>query len=230
MSPNDKKAVANALKPRPGDDDPDNMPDFRIAYGLVDLPFSNPETKQVEYFPSMSMSIPVYRHPEYILLTAVFPLFILNIFTIASFRLEHEDFSGRLSIVITILLALFAFLPTFHQETPFATITSLDVCMFGSVMIMAFVLFESLFIRSSAHGLYIFPAVSVALLVAGVGYFLVKYIIFRKGKGKWDAFKGNAEKRYSTAFDHSLWHVVFSPKDYVYRADPTGFVIKNELE
>lgn len=31
--------------PQRGDDDPDNLPDANIAYGLVELPYSMPENK-----------------------------------------------------------------------------------------------------------------------------------------------------------------------------------------
>lgn len=181
------------------------------------------------YYPAMYMTIPIYREPEYVILTSCVPLFFLNLFSLGVFLIERSDYTGRLGLVITVLLALFAFLPTFRQESPLATITSLDLCVFGSVVVMLFVVLDSIFIPSHSWANYFFPILSLLLVMSAFGFILVKYIKYRMIKGEYDTFKGNGDKRYSSTLDIKNWKARFTPKKYSYRADPSCVVVEDRI-
>lgn len=229
---NNIKAIKEAREHRYGDDDPDNMPEANIAYGELKIPEPQAEEKEgCLYYPSIWVTIPIYRQPGYVLLTTFLPLFMLNLFSLSIFRVDRGDErASRVATIITLLLALFAFMPTFRQQAPIQTITFLDLCVIGSVGIMGFVMLDSVFPPNNE---WIYPIICIAFLAIGTAYLLMKSLRFwLVKKPKMDSFQGQCEKRDSHHLDINLWHSGFEPdKDtrpaggrnqYFYAADGTG--------
>lgn len=185
-------------------DDPDGLPEMNIAYARLEAcrPSTPPEIKeggeaqepgqeagQIAYFPAVWVTIPIYREPNYILLSSVFPLLVLNLFSLCIFLVDPQAYTDRLSIVITILLALFAFLPTYRAKAPLADTTSLDLCVFGSIVIMVLVMLDSQIAglghlsdaqRSGVR--WLFAGISITIVVAGCLFFSGRYYQYRKTK------------------------------------------------
>jgi len=122
-------------------------------------------------------------------LSSCIPLLLLNILSCCIFAVDRLDFTSRLGIIVTILLALFAFLPTYRQQIPIPTITALDVALFASVFIMLLTAVDSLVgsvdtNNTSSLGHYILLGISVAIVLGMTVYTLVKYGRYLKGKKK----------------------------------------------
>lgn len=212
----DAKALAAARQMKDDDDDPDVMPEVNIAYGILKVPNVVAEEKDgAVHYPSVWVTIPLYRQPRYVLLTSFFPLFVLNLFSLSIFRIDRGDErSSRVATVITILLALFAFMPTIRQQAPIANVTFLDVCVIGSVVIMGFVMADSVFPPSEP---WIFPGLSIALLAIGTGILIIRTLYFEfHTKPELDKFKGLGKKRSSNTLAVEKWHCIdFDPtKDF----------------
>lgn len=208
---NNIAAIRQARERQYGDDDPNNMPDANIAYGELKIPAAQPEEKEgCLNYPSIWMTIPIYRQPGYVLLTTFLPLFILNLFSLSIFRVARdEERASRVGTLITLLLALFAFMPSFRQQAPIATLTFLDVCVIGSVGIMGFVMLDSVF---PPNNQWIYPIISIIFLALGTSYLLVQsWRFWFIRKPKLDSFQGQCEKRDSHHLDINLWHSAFDP-------------------
>jgi len=98
------------------------------------------------YFPVTTFSIMIYREPESMILMTSLPLLVLNLFTIATFGLTDAtaDYGGKLGILVTLVLALFAFLPTIRNSIPSVPyLTLLEKQIFIAVGVQAISLLEA---------------------------------------------------------------------------------------
>jgi len=175
----------------------DYISDLNVAYGRIKPPRTPPEIKVDKkeiYFPVVKIRIPLFREPEYVLLSSCIPLLLLNIISMCIYILDPvESFSDRLGSVITVLLALFAFLPTYREQIPVATITSLDVAIFVSIAVLFLVMMDSVigtyeYITDGGHATI--AIVSAALIFGITLYIGIRYVYYRVIKKELEKFEG----------------------------------------
>jgi len=70
------------------------------------------------HYPVTIVNIQCYREPEYLIFSIVVPLLLINLFTLTIFLLDSTDLGTKLGILVTILLALFAFTFSVRQSLP----------------------------------------------------------------------------------------------------------------
>jgi len=89
----------------------DQVPDFDIKkapqYRSVEI--QREEKKDGAYYPRVYFLFSLYRHPNTYICTSIIPLFLLNLCAIAVLFIPRDSFSDRMSAIVTLLLALFAF-------------------------------------------------------------------------------------------------------------------------
>jgi len=200
---------------RKGEEDTvDEMPDLNIAYGLLLPPWTPEEGKSnIVYYPVTKMRIPLFREPEYVLLSSCLPLFVLNVTSLGIFAVNAADYGTRLGNIITILLALFAFLPTYRAQVPNPTITSLDVAMFASVIVLFLIIVDSVMDTVVHNPYFILQVISGAIVLLVNGYFIVMYAKYLRNKEKIEKFMGDGKKvATADSFDFSSWRLPSSYK------------------
>jgi len=69
-------------------------------------------------YPKITWTICLYREPEYELFSSLMPMLVLLIVFMGIFLLDHSDTADRLALIITVLLAFFAFLPSYRSQMP----------------------------------------------------------------------------------------------------------------
>lgn len=136
----------------------DNLPCFGILHSGVSVCFP-PEVKRdsatgklsQKYYPVAIFRIPIYRHPFHVIRTMVVPLVITNIGTILTLRMRvlpppHSNFNDRVSCLVTVLLALFAFLAYARGSCPDVPISTwMDSVIFQSIMMTCIGLVDTTF-------------------------------------------------------------------------------------
>jgi len=171
----------------------DRIPEYNLA--LNDIVITRPMEAKIEpktlkwlyvYYPTTIVHIPLYREPENLIFSVVMPLWVLNLFTLSVFLLEGSDFATKLSILVTIILAVFAFtfvVRSILPQVPY--ITDLE----NQILISLLVLFVS-GIGSVAEYLtadesmlltkYISGGISVAVVFISFLVFVIQYIVYKK--------------------------------------------------
>ena len=113
-------------------------------------PHLPPSLRQVagvrfQYFPIITFHIPLYRHPYSPLRAVVFPLLVTNAAVLLSLFMSPSLYEARMSTLVTVLLALFAFLNVARGTLPDVPIaTWLDWRIFDSVGMCFAAMVESL--------------------------------------------------------------------------------------
>ena len=93
------------------------------------------------YFPVIVYRIPIYRQPFHVIRTMVAPLLICDFGTILVFRMRllpppHSNYNDRISTLVTVLLALFAFLTYARSALPDVPVSTwMDTVIFQSNLI-----------------------------------------------------------------------------------------------
>jgi hypothetical protein len=177
----------------------DRIPEYNLA--LSDIEISRPMEAKVDpkthkwlyvYYPTTIVHIPLYREPENLIFSVVMPLWVLNLFTLSVFLLEGSDFATKLSILVTIILAVFAFtfvVRSILPQVPY--ITDLE----NQILISLLVLFVS-GIGSVAEYLtadesmlltkYISGGISGAVVVISFLVFIFQYFFYKRECNKND--------------------------------------------
>jgi len=163
--------------------------DFAISQTSITRPM---ETKKEAgrflyvYYPVTTVTMQFFRHPEYLVFSVVIPLLLLNLFTLSSFILGSDDVSDKLSILVTILLALFAFTFTVRQSIPSVPyLTGLEKQIFVSVIVLFFSGLEAIvsFVTTdSVVQVYlknVIIGVDVAIVVLYAVIFTIQYVVFK---------------------------------------------------
>jgi len=125
----------------------DQVPDFDIktAPQYRDIEIQREEKKDGAYYPRVFFQFTLYRHPNTYICTSVIPLFLLNLCAIAVLFIPRDDFSDRMSAIVTLLLALFAFFPVIRNDLPkVAYLTTLEYSVYQSIGIIFLILVESI--------------------------------------------------------------------------------------
>jgi hypothetical protein len=163
--------------------------DFAISQTSITRPM---ETKKEDgrflyvYYPITTVTMQFFRHPEYLVFSVVIPLLLLNLFTLSSFILEPDEVSDKLAILVTILLALFAFTFTVRQSIPSVPyLTGLEKQIFVSVIILFFAGLEAIvsYITSDAPAqIYlknVIMGVDFAIVILYAVIFCIQYAVFK---------------------------------------------------
>jgi hypothetical protein len=168
-------------------DDIDRLPEFNIIFSSFHITFE-PEIKKmksghsIEYYPVEVIHFTLYREPETLLLTCVFPLVVIDFIILCIFLQDVNDLGGKLSNIITILLALFAFLPSYREQIPNVPyITALDRVIYFSVFIILVVLVDLVAFHFEhehfIHNLIFFTTATLTVLL--LLFIITEYIIYR---------------------------------------------------
>jgi len=128
----------------------DLLPEFNIATNASYVVFPEPERKDypegaIYYKPVVEYYIYLFRQPGYVVLSTAAPLFMINLATLACLAFPPDAFSDKMSIIVTLMLALFAFMPSlrsFIPKVPYLTI--LEYQLYFVLGIMFLVLIESI--------------------------------------------------------------------------------------
>jgi len=169
----------------------DRIPEYDIAktFSSISRPVEIKKT-QKEYlfvhYPTSILSLKLYRHPDYLVFSVIVPLLLLNMFTLSSFGVESDDIGTKLGILVTILLALFAFTFTIRDKIPSVPyLTGLEKQILLSITILFFAGLEltlPFFVKDESVKdtlTYVFVGVDVFLIAAYTIYFLIHYIIYK---------------------------------------------------
>ena len=181
----------------------DAMPSFDIYHAGIKVIFPD-ETKKsgkkvFQYSPIVEYVIPVYRHPGAAMRTMVFPLVVTNLAVIASQLIgrgsyfeygsveSEEAFNYRIQALITILIALFAFLTYARAKLPDVPVTTvMDKCIFVSVASTAIGIAESVVAgKGSIWGEDYKEAAEVIMWVNFVVFLLLQCYLFGLVSFKW---------------------------------------------
>jgi len=120
----------------------DRIPEWNIAIGKTDVGLqmetkTNSKKEAVRYNPEIIIRILLYRESGYLVYVVLIPLLFLNLCTLAVYSLGADSYSDKLSILVTLLLAMFAFIPTIRSSIPKVPfITVLDVQVFFSISLI----------------------------------------------------------------------------------------------
>jgi len=169
-----------------------------------------------QYFPIVEIKTPLFRAPEFVLLVSYFPLLILNLIAVATFVIDPLDYSARLVILGIVMISLFACMSTYRSEIPVLAITSLDVSVVFSVIVVLLVIVDS-FAYTFATNYHVpwVPPVICAILIAGInGYIFVKYMNYLRKKQTMVG-SGNQPKvsTASPSFSPRYWKINSPPKE-----------------
>jgi len=193
----------------------DFIPELNIAYGLLEPARTPPEIKVNSgeiYFPIVKLRIPLYREPEYVLLSACTPLLFLNLISMGIYVLDPvKAYGDRLACIITILLALFAFMPTYREQITVATITVMDAALFISILVLFLIMMDSVIgtflLDIGDISRVVLSGVSAVLIFGIASYIVIKYISYTWRKPMLDKFIGGGSIATSPEFNASKWRV-----------------------
>jgi len=174
-------------------DNCDRIPEYNLALTAIEIERpaegkADPVTSEWNYvhYPTMIIHIPLYREPENLIFTVVMPLVILNLFTLTVFLLEGTDFVSKLSILVTIILAVFAFtfvVRSILPQVPYITdlekqiLISLIVLLISGIgSVVEYLTSEDV----SLYAKYITGAIDTAVVVISVIVFCFQYFFYKK--------------------------------------------------
>jgi len=187
------------------------LPDLRIAYGEVSWKTLTERKGHDEvYSPALKVKYPLFRDPERVLFIKCGPLLVINILSLCGYILEKSDFSPRMAVAVVNSLALVAHLPTCMKEKPTRTVTSVDLTILQTVIVMILFFADSM---AGAHGNNgesfvhtLFPIVSGLLIFLMNMYLLARYTLFLTSRSKLLEFhRFGGVKKTSVEFDNSNW-------------------------
>ena len=109
------------------------------------------------YFPVVVYRIPLYRQPYHAVRTMVVPLLICDFGTILVFRMRllpppHSNYNDRISALVTVLLALFAFLTFARAGLPDVPVSTwMDTVIFQSIVMTCLGMLETFLAYETLH-------------------------------------------------------------------------------
>jgi hypothetical protein len=188
-------------------DNVDRIPEYDIAITLSSI--SRPaEIKKTQkeflfvHYPTSILSLKLYRHPDYLVFSVIVPLLLLNMFTLSSFGVESDDIGTKLGILVTILLALFAFTFTIRDKIPpVPYLTGLEkqiLLSIGILFLAGLELTLPFFLTSDSVKntlTWVIVGVDIALIGLYTIYFIIHYIIYKIRIYSYDKANKDFEKR-----------------------------------
>jgi len=112
----------------------------------------------------------------------IIPLLVSNLLALSVFAQTDSNFGSRWSNIITILLALFAFMPSLRDKIPNTPqMTLSDKLVFGNVIVVTFVSLNALLRQYFNEIIISFVLFAIACAFSGtmVLYFLFRYFAYR---------------------------------------------------
>ncbi len=184
----------------------DALPAFELMLSGVGVKFPQSKRKHSKswYYPAVVYRVPLLRHPFPVIRNMIIPLLITNFATISTFRMRvfpppHEGFNERTATLVTILLALFAFLSAAHSALPDLPVnTFMDQVIFYSIIVTFFGLLDNMWAYETVHW---------AALSVGQGSMNAYARKRRKlvGREKFEAFEQNAVEPIGNIADVSIY-------------------------
>jgi len=138
------------------------------------------------HYPVTTVNIQCYREPEYLIFSIVVPLILINLFTLTIFLLDSSDIGTKLGILVTILLALFAFTFSVRQSLPSVPyLTDLEKQIVLSLVVMFIAATETIvgFVSEASIGEVtkgVCGVLATIIVVATLVVFTVHYIHYRR--------------------------------------------------
>lgn len=130
------------------------LPNFEILRNLASVDLQ-PEARAKPYYtPRIKLTIPIFRHPGAALRSMVFPLLSLNLGTLATLFMaaNGSNYNDRLTNLITLMVALFAFLGYARRMVPeVPTSTWIDRTVLRSCMMAMAAMVDSLYSTLTSH-------------------------------------------------------------------------------
>jgi hypothetical protein len=173
-------------------DNVDRIPEYDIAktHSAISTPVEIKKKTKQEYlfvhYPTSVLSLKLYRHPDYLVFSVIVPLLLCNVFTLSSFGVESDDIGTKLGILVTILLALFAFTFTIRDKIPpVPYLTGLEKQILLSITILFLAGLELTLPFFISHpGLKHFltnviVGVDIAFIAVYSFYFIINYFIYK---------------------------------------------------
>ena len=119
----------------------DTLASFDIYHTDIQVTFPSEEKRTDKmtfyYSPLVEYKIPVFRHPGSAMRTMIFPLLVTNLGTMTTLLVGYGDafpygsqatedaFNARVNALVTILIALFAFLTFARSKLPDVPVTTI---------------------------------------------------------------------------------------------------------
>jgi hypothetical protein len=188
-------------------DNVDRIPEYDVAktHSSITRPAEVKKTQKeflFVYYPMSIFSIKLFRHPDYLVFSVIVPLLLLNVFTLSSFGVDSDDIGTKLGILVTILLALFAFTFTIRDKIPpVPYLTGLEKQIFISITILFLAGLEltlPFFVSNTAiknFVTHIIVGVDLTVIVVYSIYFLFNYIFYKIRIASYDKANTEFDKR-----------------------------------
>jgi len=182
-------------------DNSDRVPEYNFA--ILETSIERPATvKQTPgskdkydvyvHYPTTTVNIQCFREPEYLIFSIVVPLILINLFTLTIFLLDSSDLGTKLGILVTIILALFAFTFSVRQSLPSVPyLTDLEKQIVLSLVVMFISAIETIvgYLSSEAIGLvtkWVTGILASILVVTTLIVFVIQYIYYRRECNHYD--------------------------------------------
>jgi len=171
----------------------DRIPEYNLALRNLEIerPMeakTNPKTQEwlYVYYPATIVNIPLYREPENLIFSVVMPLALLNLFTLSVFLMDSSDYGSRLGILVTVILAVFAFtfvVRSILPQVPYITDLEKQIVISLVALFLAGIgtVAEYLTDEEVAHlSKYITGGIDAAFVIICAIVFVVQYIGYKR--------------------------------------------------
>jgi len=191
-------------------DDHDRIPEFNIDISATTVYVDQQLPKVQLYNPIVVLRVSLYREPDYMIFSIFAPLLLLNLSALSVFVLGPSDFANKLSILVTLLLAMFAFTLFIRQSIPsLPSLTFLEKHILNSIVILFISILESVITALIGEGdtativkFVVFCIACLLALISSVYVFVVWHIITRKNveiDDKNKSYKNSSAKKSTSA-------------------------------
>jgi len=135
----------------------DSLPAFDVKMNALDVSFQAERKTQdgvtFRYFAVVTFHIPLFRHPGAAMRSMVFPLGVLEIGAVMTLFMSPLKYEERISTLVTVLLALFAFLSYARTALPDVPVSTwLEMQIFYSVLMCLIGMLETLLAKYEYAG------------------------------------------------------------------------------
>jgi hypothetical protein len=192
----------------------DMMPEYNLAERLTEAKIGQEIKGSLVYFPHVAYTIVLYREPEHMLAAMGLPLILLQLVTLGVFLFTQDEFSNRWNTIVTILVALYAFLPTLYGEIPSSsTSVLLEKLIYMALASVFMVALESVIIHFTQLIVvtYVIFAVTATMWGGTVGYLVYEYSKYLVDKRTKYDLQNKEVKIVSTDFNYQEWHRLSKP-------------------
>jgi len=182
-------------------DNSDRVPEYNFAIletsierpvTMKQTPYSTDKYDVYAYYPTTTVNIRCFREPEYLIFSIVVPLILINLFTLTIFLLDSSDLGTKLGILVTIILALFAFTFSVRQSLPSVPyLTDLEKQIVLSLIVMFISAIETIvgYLSSEPVGYvtkWVTGILASILVVTTLIVFSIQYIFYRRECNHYD--------------------------------------------